>query len=52
MLEHGDSVVKKLLFRPENNAESYVDDDETPILPTEAKKSEENKRVIKKIKKP
>ena len=45
-------MVKKLLFRPENNAESQVGDDEPIILPMEAKKSEENKRVIKKIKKP
>ena len=45
-------MVKKLLFRPENNADSQVDDEDSSILPMEAKKPEEKKRVIKKIKKP
>ena len=37
LVEHGDSVVKKLLFRPGDRQESQADNEETSVvLPMEA----------------
>ena len=52
LVQPGDSVVKKLLFRPNDKAESACDAVEEAVLPMEAERSPIVKKTIKKLKKP